>query len=157
MTQSHDLAESLADAAFHDAPLLDYPSAATSSIAPNRIRQDAAIAPFGADVWPMNALADDPSRPLPRLRFDGWPAEFRDSAKHIAYALINHGNPEILTDESHGNYVKWPQIGTIDNLLFQLRSHANWLLGEWSERHPATPVLTPGDLDAEHLNDADAG
>ncbi|NGN85497.1 hypothetical protein, partial [Arthrobacter silviterrae] len=85
MTQSHGQAESLADAALHDAPLLDYPSDATASIASHRIRQDAVIAPFGADVWPMNALADDPSRPLPRLRFDGWPVAFRDSAKHVAY------------------------------------------------------------------------
>jgi len=62
----------------------------------------------------MNALANDPSRPLPRLRFDGWPEAFRDSAKHLAYVLINYGNPEILTDEAHGNYVKWPQAGTIE-------------------------------------------
>ena len=158
MNQAPNQAESvigagLFEAGLFEAPLLDYPSDTTSSISQHRIHQDAVIAAFGADVWPMNALANDPSRPLPRLRFDGWPVEFRDTAKHIAYALINHGNPEILTDEAHGNYVKWPQIGTIENLLGQLKNHVNWLFGEWSERHPETPVRAPGDLDAEHLND----
>lgn len=153
MIQSHGHTESLVDSAFLEASLVDYPSAATPSISQNRIHQDAAIAPFSADVWPMNALANDPSRPLPRLRFDGWPVDFRDSAKHLAYVLINHGNPEILTDEAHGNYVKWPQAGTIENLLGQLKHHVDWLLGEWSDRHPDTPVHTPRDLDSEHLHD----
>lgn len=153
MNQSHSQTNRLIGTELLEAPPLGYPTDTTPSISQNRIHQDLVIAPFGADVWPMNALANDPSRPLPRLNFSGWPVEFRDSAKHIAYVLINHGNPEILTDESHGNYVKWPQIGTIDNLLFQLRGHVNWLLGEWSALHPATPVLTPGDLDSEHLND----
>lgn len=153
MTQSLGQAESLVGAALLETHPLDYPSPTTPSISQNRIHQDALVAPFGADVWPMNALANDPSRPLPRLRFDGWPEAFRDSAKHLAYVLINYGNPEILTDEAHGNYVKWPQAGTIENLLGQLKDHVDWLLGEWSDRHPDTPVQTPRDLDSEHFND----
>lgn len=153
MNQSYGQANHLVAAELLQTPLLQHPSATTPSISQHRIHQDTVIAPFSADVWPMNALANDPSRPLPRLRFDSWPTQFRDPAKHLAYVLINHGNPEILTNEAHGNYVKWPQVRTITNILFQLRDQVNWLLGEWSDQHPDTPVFSPQDLDSEHFND----
>lgn len=130
-----------------------FPEADTPSICANRTFSSAVVAPFGSDVWPMNALTDDASRPSHRLGFRSWPAEFRPLAKHVAYALINYGNPEALAEKSRKNYVKWPQPGTVLNLLDKLKYSLDWLCGEWSEQHADTPIRGPQDLDSEHLND----
>lgn len=132
---------------------VDFPTLGTLTICTQRTHQAAAIAVFGADVWPLDAMNDDPSRLRVRLRFDTWPPGFRDFAKHVAYALINHGNPPSLLDKRYGNHVRWPSAGTIHKILHNLKMHVDWLVGDWSLAHPDTPVRTLRDLDSEHLNE----
>lgn len=132
---------------------LSFPAADTPSICESRTFCSAEVAHFSSDVWPMNALTDDATRPLPRIGFHSWTPEFRLLAKHVAYALINYGNPEGLAEKSRKNYVKWPQPSTILNFLGRLKYSLDWLHGEWSELHPDTPVHGPHDLDPGHLSD----
>jgi hypothetical protein len=132
---------------------VDFPTAETPTVCAERTYQAADIAVFGADIWPLDAMNDDPSRIRVQLRFDTWPFGFRDFAKHVAYALINHGSPPSLLDARYGNHVKWPSSGTIQKILHNLKTHIDWLVGDWSRAHPDTQVRTLRDLDSEHLNE----
>ena len=130
-----------------------YPADLTVVIPPRRVaNDDASIPVFGADIWHLDALeASVTRRPLP-LDFRGWPEGFRECAKHIAYALINYGNPQSLVESYHSNYAAWPAASTIQQLLIQMRTHVEWLMSSPPELMMSYPISSPADLDAEHLN-----
>lgn len=126
------------------------------SIATHRIHNlDALVAPYSAGSWPLAAL-DAPGRPSRTIHFKGWPEGFQTFAKHVAYTLINHGNPDSLVDRHQSTAVSWPSAGSIHNILHRLRGQANWLVNEWSQANKATPVRHPEDLDSQHLEDLKA-
>ena len=126
------------------------------SIAAHRVHNHSAnIAAFNAPSWPLAALDAD-NRRIMTIHFSGWPQGFQNFARHVAYALINHGNPESLTEERRTNCVRWLAGNSIGHMMHQLRIQIRWLTTKWSEAHSATPVLVPSDLDSQHLHDLKA-
>lgn len=125
----------------------------TPSISANRVHNpNADIASYRAPSWPLAAL-DSGDRPSRTLHFAGWPQGFQDFARHVAYALINHGSPESFTERGGTNSTAWLSGASIDNTLHRLRAQIRWLTAEWSEQHETTPVRTPADMDPGHLDD----
>lgn len=129
-----------------------YPSERTPVIAPHRVaRQGGPLAVFSDDVWDLEALELDASRRATPLRFSGWASGFKEFAKHVAYALINHGNPRELVEENGSNYAEWPAANSIKQVLNSLKAHVDWLTGGAPELGNGPSVAVPADLDAEHL------
>lgn len=134
-------------------PLL-FPVAESPSIQTYRIVESGSrIARFEENTWPLAALDADVTRRRYRLNFEAWPPQFRNYGKHVAYVLINYGNPPELFEQEQGRYVRWPSPGSIKSILQNLHLAINWLIGPWSENHPDTPIRSLGDLDGEHMND----
>lgn len=132
---------------------LRFPEGDEPSITSDRIyRADAPVASFGAPSWPLAAL-DVGSRPTRTLHFADWPEGFQNFARHVAYVLINYGNPEGFMEQRGSSAVQWPSGASIDNILQRLRAQTRWLTTDWSERHSDTPVVCPGDMDQQHLDD----
>jgi hypothetical protein len=124
-----------------------------TSIAAHRVhRDDVPVAPFDAPSWPLAALAPV-HRKSPTIHFKDWPHGFQKFARHVAYTLINHGNPESLIEQHWSNAGQWPSAATIANTLHRLRAQTIWLTTEWSDAHPDTPVRCPEDMDSQHLDD----
>jgi hypothetical protein len=130
---------------------LEWPGPMDPSIASHRVHDPAAsIAAFGDPVWPLQALGSERAE---TLYFDAWPPGFQEFAKHVAYVLINHGMPETVTQATGSRAVPWPAPGTIEGKMSGLRLIAEWLAGDWTAAHPATPVQSVSDLDPHHLHD----
>src|SRR5690554_4596315 len=101
---------------------LDFPVAETPSIGASRVHDPAAhIAVFADDYWPLDALDNDVTRTRRALSFSDWPEGFKDFAKHVAFALINHGTPSSLLEQANLAYVQWPSQGSLNKILGNLR------------------------------------
>ena len=101
-----------------------YPADLTVVIPPRRVaNDDASIPVFGADIWHLDALEASVTRRPGPVDVRGWPEGFRECAEHIAYGLINYGNPQSLVESYHSNYAAWPAASTIQQLLIQMRTH----------------------------------
>lgn len=130
-----------------------FPAVDSPSIAPHRVQNaDVPIARFGASSWSLAAL-DKGDRPTRTIHFAEWPDGFSNFARHVAYVLINQGNPEALVDQPGSAMARWPSGASIDNILHRLRAQAHWLTKEWSRANPDTPVVAPDDMDPKHLDD----
>lgn len=135
---------------------LIFPRGDDPSISAHRIHSsDAYVAPFDAASWPLAALDTDIGHSR-TLHFSGWPEGFQGFARHVAYALINHGNPDTFVEQQGSMAVDWLSTGSIGNTLDRLRAQIHWLTTDWSRCHPATPVTCPGDMDSQHLDDLKA-
>lgn len=135
---------------------LIFPEGDAQSISAHRVHNsDAFVAPFDAASWPLAAL-DSVIGYSRTLYFKDWPEGFQGFARHVAYALINHGNPDTFVEQQGSKAVDWLSTGSIGNTLDRLRAQIHWLTTDWSRCHPATPVNCPGDMDSQHLDDLKA-
>lgn len=148
---SHSTSFELAPARIDD---VRHPISTTAVLGEHRIVNPLVSVPlFEDDAWDLAAIETDPGKRVSPITFTAWPSGFKTFAKHVTYALLNHGTPTSLLETPSSNYVPWPSVPSIQHFLSRLRLQVEWLVEEWSASHPDTPVRTPADLDAEHLNE----
>lgn len=136
-----------------------YPTRSAPVIEAHRVANPGARIPlFGEDAWSLAALETHTPRGAVSLRFESWPPGFKDFAKHVAYALINHGNPPTLTEASGSSHSRWPAAGSIKLVLTHLKSLVGMLTNSSTGpsaravRYAEQPVFEPSDLDSAHLD-----
>ncbi|WP_230100326.1 hypothetical protein [Microbacterium sp. Bi98] len=91
--------------------------------------------------------------PAGSLWFSEIPIGFKSFAKEFMYVLINDGYPEEYRDQPYGPRSKWPSPGSLIGILDRVLKVTRFFVEEWSATHPQTPVSSPRDLDADHLED----
>ena len=96
------------------------------TIIASRVREeDAEVAKFSDDEWPLGALGTVANARGAAIRFDGFPPQYRQFAKRAMWLLINERTPDEILNVSGTQAVAWLS----HNTLVTESPRVSWRLG----------------------------